>query len=75
MLLKLVQSVSATTLSLTTVITPMLAILIGAWLNNEQLTFMILVGACILVFGLFVYFYKDLMDQKIKKSTTIKSFK
>ena len=64
---KLVQSVSATTLSLTTVITPMLAILIGSWLNNEQLTFMILVGAGILVFGLFVYFYKDLMDQKFKK--------
>ena len=63
---KLVQSVSATTLSLTTVITPMLAILIGAWLNHEQLTLMILLGALILIFGLLVYFYKDLVAQKLK---------
>jgi drug/metabolite transporter (DMT)-like permease len=63
---KLVQSVSATTLSLTTVITPMLAILIGAWLNHEKLTLMVLLGATILIVGLLVYFYKDLMAQKLK---------
>lgn len=64
---KLVQSISATTLSLTTVITPMLAILIGAWLNHEPLTLMIFVGASVLILGLFVYFYKDLTAQKFKK--------
>lgn len=62
----LVRSLSATTLSLTTVITPMLAILIGAWLNHETLTFMILVGASILVLGLFIYFYHDLKQRKMR---------
>lgn len=57
---KLVKTIKATTLSLTTVMTPMIAILIGAFLNNEKLTLMVLFGALVLLFGLFVYFYKDL---------------
>lgn len=56
---KLVKSVQATTLSLTTVMTPMLAILVGALLNNEQITLMILMGTLVLLFGLSIYFYKD----------------
>ncbi|WOE31562.1 MULTISPECIES: DMT family transporter [unclassified Acinetobacter] len=63
----LVRSLSATTLSLTTVITPMLAILIGAWLNHETLTMMILFGALILITGLFIYFYSDLKPRKIRR--------
>ena len=39
---KLVQNIQATTLSLTNVMTPMLAILIGSVLNHEKLTVMIL---------------------------------
>ena len=57
---KLVKNVKATTLSLTTVMTPMLALIIGALLNNEKLTLMVLLGAVILLLGLFIYFYKDL---------------
>lgn len=57
---KLVKNVKATTLSLTTVMTPMIAMIVGALLNNEKLTLMVLFGAVILLFGLFVYFYKDL---------------
>ena len=57
---KLVQNLKATTLSLTTVMTPMLAILIGAYLNHEQLSAQVFVGATIILFGLFLYFYKDL---------------
>ena len=57
---KLVQNLKATTLSLTTVLTPMLAILIGAYLNHEQLSAQVFVGATIILFGLFLYFYKDL---------------
>ena len=56
---KLVQNIKATTLSLTTVMTPMLAMLFGAILNNEKLTILVVVGAVILLSGLFVYFYKD----------------
>jgi drug/metabolite transporter (DMT)-like permease len=57
---KLVQNIQATTLSLTTVMTPMIALFIGAVLNNEQLSVMVFAGAFVLLFGLFVYFYRDL---------------
>ncbi|OTG87625.1 EamA family transporter [Acinetobacter sp. ANC 4558] len=70
---KLVQSISATTLSLATVITPMFAILIGAGLNHEKLSMMILIGASILIFGLFIYFYRDIAAQMSKKDKLSKS--
>lgn len=57
---KLVQNIQATTLSLTTVMPPMLAMLFGALLNNERPSVMVFVGAVILLSGLFLYFYKDL---------------
>lgn len=57
---KLVQNLKPTTLSLTTVMTPLLAILIGAFLNNEQLSVQVFVGASIVLFGLLLYFLKDL---------------
>ena len=57
---KLVQNIQATTLSLTTVMTPMLAMLFGAVLNHERPTAIVFIGAIILLFGLFLYFYKDL---------------
>ncbi|ENX03974.1 EamA family transporter [Acinetobacter modestus] len=56
---KLVQNLKATTLSLTTVMTPMLAILIGAYLNHEQLSAQVFVGASVILLGLCLYFYKD----------------
>lgn len=56
---KLVRNIQASTLSLTTVMTPILAILIGALLNNEKLTMMVLFGAAVLLSGLLIYFYQD----------------
>ncbi|KQG38848.1 DMT family transporter [Acinetobacter pittii] len=61
---KLIQNIQATTLSLTTVITPMLAMIIGAALNHEQLSIMIFVGAFIILSGLFLYFYKDIQANR-----------
>jgi len=61
---KLVQNIKATTLSLTTVITPMLAMMIGAVLNHEHLSMMVFVGAFIILFGLFLYFYKDIQANR-----------
>ncbi|MEN8404910.1 DMT family transporter [Acinetobacter seifertii] len=61
---KLVQNIKATTLSLTTVITPMLAMVIGAVLNHEHLSMMVFVGAFIILFGLFLYFYKDIQANR-----------
>ncbi|WP_407305986.1 DMT family transporter [Acinetobacter sp.] len=69
---KLVQNIQATTLSLTTVMTPMIALFIGAVLNNESLSAMIFVGAFVLLFGLFVYFYRDLQASR-KLAHKIKS--
>ena len=68
---KLVQKIQPTTLSLTTVMTPMIALFIGAVLNQEKLSMMVILGAVVLLSGLFVYFYKDLqasrkLAQKLK---------
>ncbi|WP_180012788.1 DMT family transporter [Acinetobacter sp. YH16031] len=57
---KLVQKIKPTTLSLTTVLTPMLALLVGVLLNNEKLPLIALVGVVILLFGLMVYFAKEI---------------
>ena len=57
---KLVQNIQASTLSLTTVLTPMLALCFGILLNGEKLTLMGVLGAAVLLFGLLVYFYRDL---------------
>ncbi|MGK7247557.1 DMT family transporter [Acinetobacter oleivorans] len=61
---KLIQNIQATTLSLTTVITPMLAMIIGAALNHEQLSIMVFVGAFVILSGLFLYFYKDIQANR-----------
>lgn len=61
---KLIQNIQATTLSLTTVITPMLAMIIGAALNHEQLSIMVFFGAFIILSGLFLYFYKDIQANR-----------
>lgn len=68
---KLVQNIKATTLSLTTVMTPLIAMFLGAMLNNEKLTTSVFVGAGVLIFGLILYFYRDFkasrtFEQKIK---------
>ncbi|EIM40619.1 protein pagO [Acinetobacter sp. HA] len=57
---KLVQQIKPTTLSLTNVLTPMLALMIGALLNNEKLPLIALVGVVILLSGLVVYFLKEI---------------
>lgn len=71
---KLVRNIKATTLSLTTVMTPMIALLIGAVLNHEKLSVFVLLGAIILLFGLFIYFYKDFKaSAKLAKKTKLMS--
>ncbi|MFW2077442.1 DMT family transporter [Acinetobacter sp. ULE_I010] len=61
---KLVQNIKATTLSLTTVMTPLLAMLLGAMLNNEKLTISVFLGAAVLIFGVLLYFYKDFKSSR-----------
>lgn len=59
---KLVQNISAITLSLATVLTPMLAIFLGVLLNNETVRVQVLVGSLTVITGLLFYFSKDLMQ-------------
>lgn len=61
---KLVQNLKATTLSLTTVMTPLIAILIGAYLNHEQLSAQVFVGASIILLGLLLYFFQELKQYR-----------
>lgn len=58
---KLVKNIKATTLSLTTVLTPILALVVGAYFNHEALTTMTFIGALVLLTGLLIYFCKDLL--------------
>ena len=56
----LMQKVSATTLSLATVLTPMLAIGFGILLNNEPFRINIVIGTALVITGLLLYFFRDL---------------
>lgn len=57
----LMQRVSATTISLATVITPVLAIGFGILLNNEPFRISTVIGTGLVLTGLLLYFYRDLM--------------
>ncbi len=65
---KLVQKVSATTLSLATVLTPMLAICFGIVLNDEPFRINILIGSALVIGGLGMYFYRDLRNLRAERS-------
>jgi drug/metabolite transporter (DMT)-like permease len=55
----LVSRVKPATLSLTTVMTPILAMALGMWINHEHLTWSMLTGAAIVLAGLILYFAPD----------------
>ena len=56
----LMQKISATTLSLATVITPVLAISFGIVLNDEPFRTNTLIGTALVITGLLLYFYRDI---------------
>lgn len=58
----LMHRVSATTISLAAVITPVLAISFGILLNNEPYGMHTLSGAGLVIAGLLLYFYRELMS-------------
>lgn len=61
---KLVQNIKATSLSLTTVMTPMLAMLFGAIFNHEYPTAWVFLGAGVLISGLVIYFFQDIIASR-----------
>lgn len=63
---KLVQNIAATTLSLTNVLTPIIALLLGALLNKEYITLPVFIGIMIIFVGMILYFFQDI--QRIFKN-------
>lgn len=63
----LMQKISATTLSLATVLTPMLAIGFGILLNDEPFRINIVIGTALVITGLLLYFYRDLAALRAKQ--------
>ena len=57
---KLIQNIQATTLSLTTVMTPIIALLLGAAVNHEMLNRQLMLGVLTILLGLLLYFWRDL---------------
>lgn len=54
------QRVSASTLSLVMLITPVIAMALGSQLNNEVISQHLLLGAALILFALFLYFFGHL---------------
>lgn len=65
----LVQRLSPSTVALTTILTPVLALIWGAWLNHERIGMNMVVGAGIILLGLVLYFVRDWAQAYLKKST------
>ena len=45
--------------------TQMIAMFLGAMLNNEKPTMSVFIGAAVLIFGLILYFYKDFKARQL----------
>ena len=56
----LVQNLPPATISLTTILTPVLALVWGAWLNHERFTAATGVGMAVILAGLGAYFVREL---------------
>jgi len=66
----LIKHMQPSTLSLATVITPILALILGTWINNEQISSIMMVGIGIVMMGLLIYFVSDIFPQ-LKKQRTV----
>jgi drug/metabolite transporter (DMT)-like permease len=60
------QKMSATNVTLVTLITPIIALTLGAWLNDEQVTNTLVLGATAVLLGLTLYHFGHLLP-KIKQ--------
>ncbi|MCW8864614.1 MAG: DMT family transporter [Colwellia sp.] len=66
------QRLTASTVTLITLITPIIALSLGAMLNNEELDSKILIGAALVISGLAMYHWGELlMNKKSRKMQAI----
>lgn len=56
----LISRMKPATLSLATVMTPVLALILGSWINNEMISRAMMMGIGVVMLGLIVYFIYDL---------------
>lgn len=64
----LVKRLSPSTVALTTILTPVLALFLGVMLNHEHLGANTFVGVVVILSGLILYFVRELYQQYWKKS-------
>ena len=65
------QRLTASSVALITLITPVIALTLGATLNNEVLNSKILFGACLVISGLAIYHWGDTLMKKKRNKTLI----
>jgi drug/metabolite transporter (DMT)-like permease len=63
----LIKKMEPTTLSLATVITPVIALILGTWLNDEHISNGMMIGIGVVMSGLIVYFADDLFFSQSKR--------
>lgn len=63
----LIRRLAASTVSLSNVITPIIALILGASLNHEHITSHAVVGIAVVMFGIVLYFFKEWREQYFAK--------
>jgi len=64
----LIRRLAASTVSLSNVMTPVIALVLGATLNNEYISSNAFIGIVIVMFGIVMYFWKEWREQYFSKS-------
>ena len=64
----LIRRLAASTVSLSNVMTPLIALMLGAWLNAEEISPHAFMGIAVVMFGIVMYFFKDWREQYFSKT-------
>ena len=64
----LIRRLAASTVSLSNVMTPIIALILGATLNNEIISSHAFAGIAVVMFGIVMYFWKEWREQYFSKS-------
>ena len=63
----LIKRLKASTVSLSNVVTPIIALILGATLNHELISSYAVLGVAIVMFGIVLYFWKEWREQYFSK--------
>jgi Predicted permeases len=63
----LIKRLAASTVSLSNVMTPVIALVLGATLNSEHISSNAFVGIVVVMFGIVMYFWKEWREQYFNK--------